>query len=809
MKIFQRKKLSVLLAGLFCFMSVMQSALPVRADGENDPPVTDEVDGIIYEWDGYNFFGHVDSGFAGTSISIPADCHLVMDDESGENHLSGATVSIASGAYLEIRGGASFEGTIDPSNGAILQFDGQGNVPDGLTLYEDDSTPFSDATNIWKYSFCYDGDSDKWLAEFITGPATVVIAFGGLDPASDTVTIEYKFQGESEDDYRPASDYNPEEDPDFPGNFQGEFVISDGVNNEVDIRVTLSSTRSAVILAADNGADDLSSGISGDGSEFTMNFTCGWWQWYGISLGYADSGNPEIAEKACEYLYAYCPTGGKTVKDLFAEELICRLMDPSLFDNFGLPEINGNATTRAANVAEMATNRITEDGAAYTVTAKDTNGNNVTVSVQNYQVNWGCSNIDGSPVSCILPVYTLNSINEVLICTGFNAETGSGTGFYICDLSQDEINISGGTGYVDGIKFRVDSINPDTVRVGGMGRIATALNDDGLYTVEVGGGAPASYLRVTDPVQDASRIRFLKTSEKYVAISGTGESKEYGQIGDNGTNIDDVWATGNTENAVARVYVGYSTIHLQPLSAGVTGLSGTGITSVELVDSSQEEGVTINATNLSDITLTFVSNFYDEVPIKITFEGGTVKYLTVIRVGLVIQYLYLDGDPDNPNPAGYDSGQIRQDYYHGTGIPFTYNYFGDGNGNDAEQIAIWATYYHPTNDNTGATGDCVLYLTYSDGTHRVVTPDDAAHGFNGRLAATNSEVASTTFLIGFAQARDHFDGTVWIGQLDEIEYGGFYATVLNEGYDDPTTYSGTQMGSGKGVYWDGHITFYR
>lgn len=807
MKIFQRKKLSVLLAGLFCFMSVMQSALPVRADGENDPVEPVESDGIIYEWDGYNFFGHVDSGFAGTSISIPADCHLVMDDESGENHLSGATVSIASGAYLEIRGGASFEGTIDPSNGAILQFDGQGNVPDGLTLYEDDSTPFSDATNIWKYSFCYDGDSDKWLAEFITGPATVVIAFGGLDPASDTVTIEYKFEGESEDDYRPASDYNPEEDPDFPGNFQGEFVISDGVNNEVDIRVTLSSTRSAVFLAADNGADDLSSGISGDGSEFTMNFTCGWWQWYGISLGYADSGNPEIAEKACEYLYAYCPTGGKTVKDLFAEELVCRLMDPSLFEYFGMPEITGNdqerAATRAGNVTEMATNRITEDGDPYSVTAKDTHGNNVNIAVQNYKVTWGCSDVDGSEVSCILPVYTLENINQVLICTDFNAEDGSGSTFFICDITQDEIGFTDDLqAWAGGILFRVDSLNPDTVKTGGMGRMEIVLNDEGLCTIEVNGGAPASYLRVTDPVQNGSRIRFLKNSEKYVSVKGTGESKAYGLIGDNGSNIDDVWATGSSVNTVARVYVGDTTIHLYPLSGSNTGLSGTGILSVELVDAAQADGVTLDATDLSDITLTFNSNFYDEIPLKITFSGDIVKYLTIIRVGLVIQYLYLDGDPDHTNPSG-DHGQINLDY-RGTSLDFDYDYYA------GEQVAVWATYYHPTNDPTGGAGDYLLYLTYDDGRDpEVLTADDSAHNFDGRVSATNQEVASTTFLIGFTQGRATFDGNVWIGQLNEIDFGGFSATVLNSGYDDNTTYGGTQMGSGRGVHWDGHISFYR
>ena len=126
-----------------------------------------------------------------------------------------------------------------------------------------------------------------------------------------------------------------------------------------------------------------------------------------------------------------------------------------------------------------------------------------------------------------------------------------------------------------------------------------------------------------------------------MAVKGEGETKAYGLIGDNGSNTDGIWATGNNESAVARVYVGDSTIHLYPLTGNGTGLSGTGITSVELADSDQADGVTLVTTDLTDVTLSFESNFYDEIPLKITFEGGTVKYLTVIRVGLVIQYQYL------------------------------------------------------------------------------------------------------------------------------------------------------------------------
>jgi hypothetical protein len=250
--------------------------------------------------------------------------------------------------------------------------------------------------------------------------------------------------------------------------------------------------------------------------------------------------------------------------------------------------------------------------------------------------------------------------------------------------------------------------------------------------------------------------------------------------------------------------VGESTVHLYPLSSTNTGLSGTGIQSVELADSTQVDGVTLNANDLDDVTLTFHSYFYDEVPLRITFSDNTVKYLTVIRVGLVIQYVYLDGDPDHPNQSGPDHGQINLDYRGNDSIGFDYDYYA------GEQIAIWATYYHPSYDPTGGTS-YYLYLTRDDGVY--VPPleaDDNDHNFHGSRAADGTHVASTTFLIGFTQAWGTFyNDEVWINQLNEINYGGFSATVVNAGYDDDTTYGGTQIGSGRGVYWDGHITFYR
>ncbi len=806
MKKHQKRKLSLLIA---IALVLFTASHMVPAYAEPDPGHQDVVvSGITYSWDGFVYVGLVGSSFAGTAISVPEDYHLIMGDTS--DSLNGVTVSIATGGSLEIFDDKVFEGTITPSDGAFLRFGSAASVPAGITLYDASGAASFTGNVDPSVTFCYNETLLKWV-RFI--PPFMDINIGGFNAATDTISVSYKYTGET--DYRVASDYAPEEDPGFPGNYSGTFELA-GIPNQwdcrVDVKITLSSTRSIIMAAADCDSDDLSSYISPGGTEFNTIIDLSANNWVGISLAYPNSGNPDITEEANNNLYAYYAADQDGVKALFAEELICRLMDPSLFEYFGMPETT-DASSRSANVATLLS-RIQASGSSYTVTAKDPGGADHTITVQDYNVNWGNNFNNGQPVVSTLPVYTLENVDQVLICTDFNDRTGRGNNFLICDIDDtrddetDFINFSNGAEErAGGVCFTVTSINPATIKCGGMGRFMTRLNEEGLYTIEVNGGAPASFLRVTNPVRGGGRIRLLKSSEKYLAIGGEGETKAYGLIGDAGSNVDPVWTTGNNRNAKARVYVGDSTIHLYPL-VGSTGLSQTGITSVELVEPSQTDGVTLNASDLSDISLSFSSNFYDEIPLKFIFEGGAEKYITVVRVGLVIQYQYLGGDPDrglddHGDPI-VDHGEIIQDYQNTT-ISYDYSYF------NGEQIAVWATYYHPTSDHTGGASDYMMYLTFNNGTHRVISASDTAHSFNGRIDATSDEVASTTFLIGFEQAREYFDGNVWIGQRTETTYheGGFYATVLNAGFDDNTTYSGTQMGSGKGVYWDGHISFYR
>jgi hypothetical protein len=299
-----------------------------------------------------------------------------------------------------------------------------------------------------------------------------------------------------------------------------------------------------------------------------------------------------------------------------------------------------------------------------------------------------------------------------------------------------------------------------------------------------------------------THCRILIPSETYVVLTGEGEDKKYDGLGVNAHSIDNVWKTG--DGSEARVYIGYSSIYLEPLGAGVGGVTTKVISSVTLDDPSLADGVTIYGVDANGkVKISFASNFYDSVPVTIHYTNGASESIVIVRVGLVIQYSYLFDQGD-----GVQTGEIGYDCKPGVRIPFTYDYFGEG-----EQIIIYATYYHPTNDHTAKAGsEVVLNLRFADGSSRIVEAKDADHGFNnGYSPATADAVATTSFIIGFAPAKIQDKNGFWTDNIVTQTYkeGPFYATVLNAGYNDATTYGGTQSGSGKGVYWDAQINWYK
>lgn len=477
-------------------------------------------------------------------------------------------------------------------------------------------------------------------------------------------------------------------------------------------------------------------------------------------------GDPGIVDEVKNKIFAYSSDDPDDIRFQLATELLNRYADDTHFYGF--------------NYDNSFIDNVSYIGQESPINVINNVGNVETRNVYSYRIFWGFPmgeneygpfpDTSQPPIECEISVIALHD-NEIIICTDYNNETGSGSEYYVKTIHDDAIIFAPNTDTKNssGEVFDEYLITDDSytnVVVAGNSLNTDLITTDGLVTIEF----------YNNDLNYSGILRVINPSETYVAVIQEGETSKYGGLGNNGLTTENIFRTGN--DAVAITYIGNTTLHLEPLNDGLS-LNTRLITNVELKDSTQKDGVAINKSDLNDVKVTFRSNFYDSVTLVITYEGGITKELTIQRVGLVVQYMYLAED---------GSSFLIMDHNH-QNLDFNYNY------DSGEQIVIYATYYHPTNYVTKS-GDDNLFLnvTYANGTSKIISHTDSARNFNGYCPMDGGAVASTTFIIGFTTA----------GQTD-IHVDPFYATVVNGGFNDTNTYGGTQTGSGKGVYWDGHL----
>ncbi len=722
-------------------------------------------------------------------------------------------ISILEGGHLLVEGSLTVQegGTITGEGGDHYLRICSDAVISGLPLFaptpDDNVSGFFAGSEHKEYEFRYDSEAGKWVYPFDIHYPVFFFGMGGYDFEHEigNVKVQYKFSPDGA--YVNADTLIPYNDGVADG-FAFSLIGMPENTESFFLKVTYfppeDSLKTMLCWWETPDADSQRlDGISGNVFAHEFNLR----DFLDISLGYPDSGNPAIIDTANDYLYAYVGTEDE-IKTYLATELYNRFIEVPMFENFGL----GNAGDLVS--------RITKTDRQGSINVIDKEGKADCIPVNDYEVRWGYDQNTGDPVVSTLPVYTLPDPNDFLICTDFNKGNGTGTTFYIRKANADEIPFDGVGGYA--IPVVVESIDQEKIVAGGMGGDTAVSNSDNIFTFSFNSrwlnseqerGASSE----NDPVNYGTLVRVMIESETYVILDGEGETKRYGGLNVNGYNTDTVWNTRIIGDSIANVYIGHNTLHLKSL-APETGIPVREITAVELEDESLAAGVHIDADDMSDIKITFDSNFYATIPLNITYSDGKTKKLTINRVGLVIQYQFLHGDPnmDSDVPDKQKMGSDNTDQT----AELKYDYFA------GEQIVVYGIYYTPTNDPTGNSSDLSLYLTFEDGEHRVVsavnndilTLSDGStveRGFDGRLAATEDSVATTIFLIGFAHAKE-FDGTLWVGNETDTYYydegnkdhKGFYASVLNAGWDDDDSFGGTQVGSGKGIYWDGHISWY-
>ncbi|MGN0345725.1 MAG: hypothetical protein ACI4DU_00395 [Lachnospiraceae bacterium] len=799
------------------------------------------------------------AGAYGT-IEVPAGYHLVIEDA-----VTATEVILRTGSFLEILNymdennpenntyGSLTCTTLDASQDAILFLQNRTNVPEvagnplELLSWSGEVNDFVDVANTdfewknFKYGLNEQGEG-AWYEQSNEDPADFFISFEGMEEGMgirvaysyDGNAWTYPIEGTNDQSYHQVTSSELRYEEVFGSNvYDSPFTLDNIPQQEgtipVTIKIEVDSGSTQKVL---NGPYDMD---PCDNNQLTMNdtsfeyqytdytdFNCGSHNIH-FAMAYNNSGKAAIVDEVNDYLYAYSNidwngngfTDADDIKYALASELYVRFINPPLYEDFGIPRPENGEPGVYNDGVDALVSRI-ELGNSSSIAATRGDGNVVDLTQYTATINWGVDESTGTAVISVIPVYEINSSyfgDSILVCTNFNKSDGTcaAGSLYIReigDISNSDPDDDG-----DMKEFSASTITGDqseekdagllvlanysNVAAGGNGLLTMPMNTDGMYSFQ----AYHMTWAVSKGFNGEVNVRVMKPGNDYVVIHGSGEPNKVDGMGLNASATDTIWETGN--NRTARVYVGYSALTLMPVQTGIVSnnANDTKIAGVELLDSSMQDGVEIilpNSTGNSGTVNTssenyiikFASNFYDSVPLKITYANGDSRNLTIERIGLVINYFYLE----DRGPGEFE-GEIEYDCKPGSRLTFDYDY------QAGEQIIVYATYYHPTYDPTGNSGAAILHLKYDDGSEVYMESNAGNEWTNGTgYLAASGGVATTTFFIDFVEAGNGSSNTT-------TSLPGFYATVLNAGYNDPTSYGGTQIGSGLGVYWDGEITF--
>lgn len=746
------------------------------------------------------------------TVTVPEGCMLTI-----ETDVTIGTLHLDYDSQLNILGdGRLTYTTINAQHydendkpGSRIMFEKKENIPTSLQVF-DGENDMSSSDYMWEGDWKtveYMDDNQWHLPEM---PSTYkMLNIDGYN-WDGTLTISYSFDdGATYTQITEIRNGEPQEGDiawymyDEAGNKCGVEVDFSPLEQDMSnfaIQFELSDSNNKVIADAniDWGRENIFDCVSLDGKTLiykdsdergsAMNI--------GISLAYLNEGLSGIVDEAKNYIYAYdSVTAGN-----LAIELYDRFLRVPMFERFGFrvlpPDGLYNDEVEANNIAELTSRIIKPVSPSSTVSVIKKDGTTATRNVYNCTVNWGTDRWSGEAIVSTIPVIELIDPDELIICTDWKPETGFGAAgsFYSRIMGTDQVKSFEDDG---SDKYSVSVDDYGKVIVGGNNGRTNKLNTENLYSLTY----------INEYRGKSAVIRVLKKDNSYVALTRDPGSDNVDGLGINGSSTDEIWNTGADATAIA--FIGDENIYLEPLSDASGIDSAKAIASVTLKDESMKDGVTIDATNVAKIKVSFASNFYDSVPLVITYSDGTQKELTINRVGLVIQYIFLD-----------DSNHFEIEYScNGTSSGLDYTCWdGDPDRPETwsarEQVLIYATYYHPSSDaTTGDSSNLYLSLTYDDGHTDIISHVDTAHNFNGYTPASSGKVATTSFIIGFAHSKElhGFDWEDITSQTYVNKFGnagGFSATVLNAGYDNITTYGGTQVGSGAGVYWDGKITWF-
>lgn len=294
-----------------------------------------------------------------------------------------------------------------------------------------------------------------------------------------------------------------------------------------------------------------------------------------------------------------------------------------------------------------------------------------------------------------------------------------------------------------------------------------------------------------------------ETSDRYYASGfGTGDGVKY--LGDkfivmkpeflgvtiNGTGEDKTplaWSVESSlsvaetgENTETDIYFGFDSVQIAPVS--LTGLSGTRtIAGVEVLDGIPENAVQVEETSPGSgkYTVHFLSDYYDTVRIKVTYNTGSGTesgVMTLNRVGIMIQSGRTSGDTHTVGIFhGHVSDTVLDGAYYDSFKAAHPDRTSGGFG-----VACYATYYYPT-DSNAVSPDTSLFVTYTYKDGRVERKLLESDYFT---PATGNNVAMSDYIL-------------YMGDEENAPKKVEAIAIPNKNSDG--TINGAKLGAGKGV----------
>ena len=245
-------------------------------------------------------------------------------------------------------------------------------------------------------------------------------------------------------------------------------------------------------------------------------------------------------------------------------------------------------------------------------------------------------------------------------------------------------------------------------------------------------------------------VKFVKSGFKGVEVSTPVMPDSYDFTQWNGVDLSE---TTKVDPGKVTTYYGEDTISFDSIAT-------SDVKKMSLVSNSgvPSSAVTIDNTNM---TVKVLSNYYNEIPLEIELEDGTVGYITVDRIGIFVDRMNV-GDTT---------------FYHGASADV-----GENMNVDTDKSRIVAVFYHE-DTKTYNDYDLIVNMVFKDGSTKI----SIAKGV-GDVHNSEGDIVGSDYIL-------------WASATEDEPVEVYVTAVSKNALSNSNTFGGATFGSGAGVKW--------